>query len=151
MIVKVPNHNGRPVNQAQRRALIECARGLVGTRWQHMGRNRQGLDCAGLVILAIHDALGAWVEVGDYSPWPNQAVMRKICNQTLLKTDSKQLSFGDVALLYAPGLGVIHLGWYTGETLIHADNSPGVKRVVEERVNIEWVLRGAYEVPQYEV
>ena len=150
MKIKIPSHNGRPVTRAQRESLVECARGMVGVPWQHMGRNRQGLDCAGLLILAIHEAMGVWVEVSDYSPWPDMATMRRICNEALLRKDFKQLSFGDVALMYAPGLGVVHLGWFTGETLIHADNSPSIKRVTEGRVDLSWILRGVYEVPQYE-
>ncbi len=37
-------------------AFIAAARSYLGTPWRHMGRNRAGLDCIGLVLVAAGDA-----------------------------------------------------------------------------------------------
>lgn len=149
MKILVPPHSGQAVNESQRQALLEVARSLVGVRWQHMGRSRQGLDCAGLLILVVYEVIGAWVEVSDYSPWPNERVMREMCNLILLPIKREDLAPGDAALLYTRGLGVVHLGFYTGRTLIHANNAAGIMKVVENRIHPDWHLRGTYAVPQF--
>jgi cell wall-associated NlpC family hydrolase len=149
MVVKVPKHNGKVVDDGQRQELIDAARRYIGTPWQHMGRNKYGLDCAGLLVITVYDVLKAWVEVSDYSPWPRPAVMREICNRILVRSDQKSMMPGDVILLYVPGIGVCHMGWYAGNTLIHASNEAGMKKVVEHSIHPDWNLRGVYSVPQF--
>lgn len=34
---------------------LDAARGYVGCPWKHQGRSRLGLDCIGLVVLALRD------------------------------------------------------------------------------------------------
>ena len=49
-----------------RDAVVEKARGWLGTRWMHQGRNKGGIDCCGLVIVVGND-LGLFTyETNDY-------------------------------------------------------------------------------------
>lgn len=149
MVIKIPKSNGR-ITEEQREEIIRCARELIGVRWHHMGRNRMGLDCAGLLVLTVYEAMGAWVEVSDYSPWPRPAQMRHACNQILRPKQREELTPGDVVLLYVPGLGVVHLGWFTGDTIIHSCSEPHARKVVETPISKDWNLRKVYEVPCYQ-
>jgi cell wall-associated NlpC family hydrolase len=38
-----------------REEIVAAARAYVGAPWRHQGRSRQGLDCAGLVVLVARD------------------------------------------------------------------------------------------------
>lgn len=38
-----------------RNDIVEEARTWIGTRWRHQGRTREGVDCAGLVIMVGKD------------------------------------------------------------------------------------------------
>lgn len=149
MRVKVPKHNDQPVNQEQRQELLDAARHYLGTPWQHMGRNHYGLDCAGGLILPIYDVFGAWIEVSDYSPWPSPATMREICGKILLRASIREICAGDVVLLYVKGIGVCHMGWYAGTTLIHASNEAHARKMIETSIHSDWNLRGAFSVPQF--
>lgn len=42
-----------PLTEAEREALVLAARAYIGVRWQHQGRTARGLDCAGLVMVAL--------------------------------------------------------------------------------------------------
>lgn len=148
MRVKIPAHRGRAVNLHTKKLLLDEARTWLGTPFRHLGRSRRGVDCAGLLIEVVRKVLGARVVVDDYPVWPDQKAMRQMCNQILFRLQAEILRPGDVALLYAPGVGVVHLGWFTGRTLIHASNEPQDGQVVETPLE-HWQLRGAYEVPDF--
>lgn len=42
-----------PLTDAERIAFVAAARSFIGVRWQHQGRTAHGLDCAGLVMVAL--------------------------------------------------------------------------------------------------
>ena len=149
MKTNYPRKTDAIISIEKRRELIKAARKYIGVRWLHVGRDNNGLDCAGLIIAVIQDVFGIDIQVYDYSPWPRPAVMRDICNAILRPIRREDMQPGDVALLYAPGLGVVHLGLFTGKTLIHASNAPGVQKVVETTIHPNWLLRGAFAVPVY--
>ncbi len=44
--------------------LADAARGYIGVKWRHRGRTRNGLDCAGLGVLAYHDC---GIDLPDYT------------------------------------------------------------------------------------
>lgn len=149
MRFKVPKIAPGELAGEERQALLDAARKYIGVRWLHMGRNAQGVDCVGLLIVTVHDVFGAWVAVEDYSPWPSPSMMRDMCNRILTPIRREEMLPGDVALLYAPGVGVVHLGWYAGKTLIHASNELHARKVIETTIHPEWNLRGAYSVPRF--
>lgn len=49
--------------------LVEAARGWIGVRWRHLGRSRTGVDCIGLVLLALRDC---GVHLPDPAPYPRE-------------------------------------------------------------------------------
>lgn len=44
-----------PLTDDERGAFIQAARSYLGTPWRHQGRSRRGIDCGGLVALAMRD------------------------------------------------------------------------------------------------
>lgn len=62
--------------------IVDYARGWIGTRWLHQGRTRNGVDCAGLLVLT---AQNFDLEHGDmigYGRQPGKAFLRHIKNFT---------------------------------------------------------------------
>ena len=99
------------------------ARTLVGTPFRLHGRDAAGVDCVGLVALA-------WQR-----ETPTGYALRT-CNPTLLEAPLRAMRFrrrrkvkpGDILILNA-GPAQLHLGIWTGDSLVHAD--AGLRRVVE--------------------
>ena len=44
---------GPPLTFAERTALVDSARQWLGVRWRHQGRDRDGVDCGGLLVVAM--------------------------------------------------------------------------------------------------
>src|SRR5699024_7702666 len=44
-----------PLTTSERHGLVRAARGWVGVRWRHQGRSRDGVDCGGLLVVAMAD------------------------------------------------------------------------------------------------
>lgn len=50
-------------------ALVDAARGWLGVRWRHLGRSRTGVDCIGLVLLALRDC---GIHIPDPAPYTRE-------------------------------------------------------------------------------
>jgi cell wall-associated NlpC family hydrolase len=119
--------------------------------FRHLGRTRFGLDCAGLLIVCAAEVCRTRIVIEDYSAWPSPKEMRRLCNKILLKIKREELAPGDVVLLKTPA-GVVHLGFYSGDTLIHASNDASLRRVVEHRLDEDWqrLIMGTYRMPAWD-
>lgn len=53
-----------PLTDAERVRFIACARSMVGWRFRHRGRSVRGVDCIGLVVLAL-SCVGRYVDDRD--------------------------------------------------------------------------------------
>lgn len=123
--------------------VVEAARSYIGVPWKHLGRSRKGVDCAGLLILAVKDAEGIDLDTPErYGRDPFKGALEAYCEKcaTLVWSGRKgQCTYG----LLKPGDGVVmapaslprHLGIIGDDpmypcSLIHADGSPGVGKVV---------------------
>jgi cell wall-associated NlpC family hydrolase len=149
--IKTPRCSIGSADIKTRQAIIEAARSYVGVRFMHSGRNRAGLDCVGLLIASYADVTGISVTIDGYSDWPCTMIMRKFLNQVMMPIRRHELGPGDAVFLRS-GSRVHHLGIFTGNTLIHASNEIGLKRVVEVGVGPDDMahVMGCYRFPQYE-
>jgi cell wall-associated NlpC family hydrolase len=115
--------------------IVEKTREFIGVPFRHWGRNRNGVDCVGLVIAAAHELGITQYEPPPYSRLVDPERLRKQLEQACFEVSFQELEPGDVLLLKVLGLPV-HLGIYTGETLIHAFETAG--RVVEVNFSEYW-------------
>lgn len=118
--------------------IADAAVAAVGTRFRLHGRGADGLDCVGLVALALR-AGGYLGEVpsgyslrgGDWG----------LLDRMLVRVDEAEA--GDV-LLMAAGPGQVHLGIRTVGGFVHAD--AGLRRVVERPGMPPWPLIGVWRM-----
>lgn len=114
-----------------RAAVVARARGLVGTRFRLHGRDRDGLDCVGLVAAAhgVTDVpTGYRLRSGD------AGALAMVAERAGLVPATERAP-GDLVLVRA-GPGQLHLAIDTGDGLIHAD--AGLRRVVERPDPAPW-------------
>jgi cell wall-associated NlpC family hydrolase len=124
----------------------DAARAYLGVPFVHQGRTRFGLDCIGLLSLALRDAgLERYVDHpenrADYSRTPHmgllEARMRRIFGPPVA-----DMQPGDVVALRYAG-PIRHVGIVGdhphGLSLIHTDSHLG--RVTEHRIDDRWAKR----------
>jgi cell wall-associated NlpC family hydrolase len=117
---------------------VTQVRSYVGVPFRHCGRNRHGVDCVGLVVAAAHD-LG----LSDYVPRPysrqvDSREMREQLEACAVDVTSQEKKPGDVLFLKVLGHPV-HLGVFTGPTMIHSFEPAG--KVCEVRWGDYWSSR----------
>ncbi|HXH17028.1 MAG TPA: peptidoglycan endopeptidase [Sphingomonas sp.] len=116
-----------------------AALAAVGTRFRLHGRGADGLDCVGLVALALRAGgysgevpTGYSLRGGDWS----------VLDRLLMRVERAEP--GDV-LLMATGPGQVHLGIRTAAGFVHAD--AGLRRVVERPGAPPWPILGVWRMP----
>lgn len=121
------------------------ARRYLGVPFRHRGRNRAGLDCAGLIVCTLRD-LGLmpanYIE-HRYARTPHQGLVEDTLEQCCSRIDHHQS--GDILLLsflHNP----CHVAFYTEGAIIHAYEERG--KVIEENYDAKWARRfvGAFRV-----
>lgn len=122
-------------------AVVAEARRWVGTPYQHQARlHGVGVDCAGLIIEVARTLELLDVQYSDYGRIPHQGMLRRICDEHLLRIDD--IEPGCVLLmgfLLGPSQEQ-HLGIFTGEgTIVHAYAHAGA--CVEHRYSTAWRSR----------
>ena len=122
-------------------AVVAEARSYIGVRWRHRGRNRNAIDCVGLILAAfgpfgLHD----WPD--DYS-YSRQSTNRELIE--IFRRHSREVPLGpgglealedaDILILkdtaYPQHVGLLATNWGV-RTLIHASVAHGA--VLEERI-----------------
>lgn len=122
--------------------IVTEARTWVGVPWRHTGRNRQGIDCAGLVVV-VAKALG--VADYDHTGYTRKAIDHSILDHfgnNMRQKPICECKMGDVLLFrdtkYPFHVGM--LGWrYDAMSLIHGYAER--RKVVEEQYLGEWPSR----------
>ena len=132
--------------------VVRGARGYLDTPFHHQGRNRAGMDCAGLIARVAWDLGLSEYDLRDYGPVPNGDRMRAVLREQLEELPpGSALELGLVALLrfekdpqhLAFVADYLHGGW----SLVHALQAAG--RVTEHRLNQLWRNRivALYRLP----
>ena len=84
--------------------IVSVAKGLIGVRYRHQGRNQSGLDCVGLVILTAHLLGLSDQDMTAYSRRPNvaefDACMAKV---GFTQIRNEELAHGDLVRLNTLG------------------------------------------------
>jgi cell wall-associated NlpC family hydrolase len=130
-----------------RDAIVMAARSYLSTRYHHQGRNRAGMDCAGLIVCVARD-LG--VDVGDvagYARVPDGESLRQA-----VESQAQRVAVykpGDILLMRFDG-DPQHLAIVTDRGMIHSYAQ--ARKVVEHSIDVTWARRvvAAYQFPGVE-
>ena len=137
--------------------LVAAARGFLGVRFKHQGRDAaEGLDCLGLLLAVAHE-VGLHVEdERRYGSKPDTEFLQQRLEAYLSRITSHEsrITTGDILLLAIDGRPQ-HLAMVTdypvaGEWgIIHA-YAPA-RKVVEHRLSNDWKqkIAGVYVIPAY--
>lgn len=125
-------------------AVVREARSWLGVRWQHQGRSRDGVDCAGLVI-KVAQALGYTdFDTTDYARQATDETMLALCREHLQPVAVGAIEPGDVVVLAFENqrhIAIVGDYPYPGElSLIHA-YALAPHRVAETRLDSMWAAR----------
>lgn len=134
--------------------IVAIARSQLNARWQHQARvGGVAMDCAGLPIL-IGKQLGMSIDaLANYGRLPVPAEMRRELDAHLIRVQKADMQPGDVAWIRfevePQHFGVIGDYVHGGLSLIHAYNGAGLNRVIEHRLDNEWLARivGVWRFP----
>jgi lipoprotein Spr len=125
-------------------ARVARARALMGTRFRLHGRDaRTGLDCVGLVALAVARLSDA--PLGYTLRTTRNEIWTEWLDRIAIRSDAPRP--GDTVLL-SPGPAQLHLGIWTGSSLIHAD--AGLGRVTETPAPLRWPVLGIWHLTEKE-
>ena len=124
---------------------LRSARSLIGTRYRLHGRDPHGVDCLGLVLLALRHTGRHLAEPAEYGlrntsidhllPWAGQAGFAR----------AKGAQCGDV-LLVRVGPAQHHLAIRDGAQVIHAH--AGLRRVVRQPALPDWRQVAIYRLAE---
>lgn len=125
-------------------ALHEAARGYLGTPFHHQGRSRSGLDCVGLVVLAMADCGRPVDDVTSYGRNPHggqlEAQLARAFGPAIHRDDMQP---GDVVAIafhrVVRHVGIVCDYAHGGLSLIHTDIDVG--EVTEHRIDAAWARR----------
>lgn len=133
---------GAPFTYLEREAFIEAARSYVGVRWRHQGRSLRGVDCGGLVFLALRDAGRDPVDSQAYGRSPYRGSLESVLQANFGEPLPKDmLRAGDVPLFRFNNDKPSHVAVVAnhpqgGFSMIHAFAQ--MRKVVEHRIDEEW-------------
>ena len=140
--------------------VIACARTLIGVRFAHQGRGREGLDCLGFLIyiaqelgLRFGEQTAFELDVPSYGARPDALLLKAKLDAVLTPIAPDALRPADIVLLKIDGmprhLALISDYPIEGELgMIHA--YVPARAVVEHRYDREWqrATYAAYRLPQ---
>lgn len=113
-----------PLQKHQRDKLIAAGRELIGVKWKHMGRDKLGVDCIGLVVHA-GKAVNVWPQDWNTEPYRLSPDLRKMMTHLkAVATRTVDPKAGDVVLFFRKNL--VHVGLITYEHhILHANQQHG--------------------------
>lgn len=124
-------------------ALVEQCRTYLGVPFRHKGRNRHGVDCAGLLVASFKDLGRDIKDIRAYGREPHKDGLRQAVQANLGKPSREPLAVGDIVLMKfvenPHHLGIIGNYLHGGLSLIHSYGSAG--KVVEHILDDVWKAR----------
>ena len=128
-------------------AFLERTRYYKGVPYHHQGRNREvGLDCAGLIVVALQDIGFEVKDLEGYARIPNAERLRAIVEHNFKVVNSfNEAEPGDIFLMRF-ATQPQHLAVFTGDGIIHSYLKKG--HVLEQRLSDVWRKRvvGVYSL-----
>lgn len=108
----------------KKEAFVEAARSWIGVRYKHLGRDRYGVDCIGVVIKSAHEVGWTDYDTLNYPRRPNPKDFLRELNNQLIRIPKKQVGHGDVAVFAEPRhpchTGIIDIDERGRKYVIHA-------------------------------
>lgn len=143
---------GEPLTETERAQLIVEARQLLGVEWRHKGRTERGLDCLGLIWLALARVLASSrgermaKPRNDYGRTPFNGHLRAGLIEWLGAPINGRPAPGDIVTMRwvddAHHVAIVTPHRFHRIGLIHADNTAtGGPRVVEHGWDYVWERR----------
>jgi cell wall-associated NlpC family hydrolase len=127
---------------ATRKQIVAAARCYVGCRYRHQGRNRRGIDCAGLAVLVSRDCGLPVLDMAGYGTTPDGTLIAQLDAQAN-PIPRSQAQPGDIFLMRFNGdpqhLAIVADHPQGGLSIIHS--YAGARKVVEHRVDEQWAAR----------
>ena len=100
-------------------AVVDAARGMLGWRWRHMGRDCHGVDCLGLAILAYRAAGHDVPEPPPYRREPQgHSIMAGLEALGARLVPMRAAQDGDL-LLFRVGVYAAHVGILSTHPTLH--------------------------------
>jgi cell wall-associated NlpC family hydrolase len=136
--------------EVTRDQIVAEARTWLGVRWQHQGRSRAGVDCAGVVIRVAQDLGLTDFDITGYARLATDETMAQACREQLVPVAFHAMQPGDVLTLAwqrQRHIGIV--GGHAGAlTLIHAYLHS--RKVVEARLDDAMMARAiaAFRFPE---
>jgi cell wall-associated NlpC family hydrolase len=126
-----------------RRDVVNLARSYVGTKYRHQGRTREGIDCAGLVIL-VGNELGLinYDTDGYLRKSTGRQIFQYFKDSGMEQISTSDLKLGDV-ILTRDSIFPCHCAIIcthdlpSSSRIVHAYAKR--RQVVEEYMNAEWI------------
>lgn len=127
------------MHEIARERVIEVARSYLGVKYLHQGRNRAGIDCAGLIVCMAHD-LGIAYDEGtpNYARTPDGRALLRTLDQHALRLPIFLSGFGDILVLRFVE-DPQHLAIKTNLGIIHC--YAAAEKVVEHRLADVWAKK----------
>jgi len=131
--------------------VVTVARGFLGVRYRHQGRNRTGVDCIGLPVL-VRAELGLPVmDASAYARATTDTEMLDFCRANLVEVARADLQPGDILVQMdrtMRHMAIVADCVYGGLSIIHAW-LPN-RRVVECRLDDYFMqtVRGCFRFPE---
>ena len=124
--------------------LVEAAREWLDVPFHHQGRNRVGIDCAGLVIVCAKELGIEFEDIKGYARTPDGVTLERELDRQLTKVKREPIS-GDV-LLMRIRREPQHIAIKTDIGIIHAYQGAG--KVVEHNLDDKWRkrIKGVYSL-----
>jgi cell wall-associated NlpC family hydrolase len=134
-----------------RDTVVAEARSWVGVRWIHQGRNRQGIDCIGLVVVVRRSLNIGDYDISGYPRSPDGRFMSHFLNAGGIRVGILVAQPADL-LLFKQARSPCHVGIITareGDVMHMVHAHAGHHKVVEEPVIGMWQQHwvSAFQMP----
>jgi cell wall-associated NlpC family hydrolase len=113
-----------PLTEARSEA-VRAARAMLGTRFAHRGRSAVGIDCVGLVLVALRAMRVEPPPIPNYPKNPESSVLLNALRGFARPVDRAAALPGDLVVMFSSGKAR-HLGILCGRSVIHASTDRGV-------------------------
>jgi hypothetical protein len=120
--------------------IAAASRAYIGTPWRHQGRSREGLDCAGLLILVSRDLGAEEADISHYLRNPKAPELTATLQARLAPLARADIFPGAVLEIHEPGAAhPIHVGVATEIGIVHA--CARARKVIEHRIDATFSRR----------